>query len=109
MTAPAEPSKPAAPPTIAPPPAAVSSGALPEWAANLVALYESSSTNQFILYGNVGDRMILPLGAVTKDSELGSMNDFLLRGLLPRFDVVLSFDLGNGIRVEKGNDIFAAW
>ena len=29
--------------------------------------------------------------------------------LLPRFDVVLSYDLGNGIRVEKGGEIFSKW
>jgi hypothetical protein len=29
--------------------------------------------------------------------------------LLPRFDVVLSYDLGNGIRVEKGGEIFSSW
>ncbi len=29
--------------------------------------------------------------------------------LLPRFDVVLSYDLGNGIRVERGGEIFSTW
>jgi len=29
--------------------------------------------------------------------------------LLPRFDVVLSYDIGNGIRVEKGGEIFSKW
>ena len=27
----------------------------------------------------------------------------------PRFDVVLSYDLGNGVRIEKGGDIVTKW
>jgi hypothetical protein len=79
---------------------------LPTWARELVSLYESSAANQFVLYGNVYDRMILPVGG---KSELGNLQDFLLRVLLPRFDVVLSYDLGNGIRIEKGGEIFTQW
>src|SRR5688500_15527086 len=80
--------------------------AIPTWATELITLYQSSATNQFILYGNVYDRMALPLGA---NAELGSLTDFLLRVLMPRFDVILSYDLGNGIRIEKGGEIFTQW
>ncbi len=91
----------------APAPLVLAPGAsLPKWASDLIAQYESDAASQFILYGNVGDRMVLPVG---ERPELGSLQDFLLRGLLPRFDVVLSYDLGNGIRVEKGEEIFAQW
>ncbi|HVF09764.1 MAG TPA: ATP-binding protein [Abditibacteriaceae bacterium] len=79
---------------------------LPDWATELITLYESNATNQFVLYGNIYDRMVLPLGA---KMELGSLSDFLLRALLPRFDVILSYDLGNGIRIEKGGEIFSQW
>jgi hypothetical protein len=78
----------------------------PAWARGLVALYESNATNQFILHGNVDDRLVLPIG---EKPELGSLSDFLLRVLMPRFDVVLSYDLGNGLRLEKGDKIFAEW
>jgi len=78
---------------------------LPAWAADLVALYQSDATSQFILYGNVGDRVVLPVD----QPRLGELTDFLLKVLLPRFDVVLTFDIGNGIRVEKGNEIFSQW
>jgi hypothetical protein len=80
--------------------------ALPSWAADLVALYESHAASQFILHGNVNDRFVLPLPA---GAELGSLSDFLLKVLMPRFDVVLSFDLGNGIRVDKGGEQFSQW
>src|SRR5262249_28066544 len=29
--------------------------------------------------------------------------------MMPRFDVVLSYDLGNGIRVERGGETFSQW
>jgi hypothetical protein len=78
----------------------------PEWAADVISLYQSHAASQFILYGNVHDRFLLPLGA---RAELGSLTDFLCRVLMPRFDVVLSYDLGNGIRIEHGGDRFSAW
>lgn len=79
---------------------------LPLWAQELISLYESGAANHFILYGNVNDRFVLPLA---DKPELGSLRDFLLRVLLPKFDVILSFDIGNGIRVEKGGPLFGEW
>jgi hypothetical protein len=79
---------------------------LPPWARELVTLYESGAANGFVLYGNIDDRMVLP---VEEGQILGNLQDFLLRVLLPRFDVVLSYDLGNGIRIERGGEIFTQW
>ena len=79
---------------------------LPAWAGEMVALYESHAASQFILHGNVNDRFLLPQG---ESRALGSLADFLLRVLLPRFDVVLSYDLGNGLRVERGGETFSQW
>jgi hypothetical protein len=79
---------------------------LPGWAQSLIELYESNATGQFVVYGNVGDLMLLP---VAPTARLASLADFLLNVLLSRFDVVFSYDLGNGIRVEKGAEIFAKW
>ncbi len=81
----------------------------PSWARELAALYESNASNQFILYGNVYDRLMLPVEALGEKAGLGTLPDFLLRVLLPRFDVVLSYDLGNGIRVERGGEVFTQW
>jgi hypothetical protein len=80
--------------------------ALPGWAAEVISLYQSHAASQFILYGNVHDRFLLPLA---DRAVLGSLTEFLGRVLMPRFDVVLSYDLGNGIRVEKGGDRFSTW
>jgi len=76
------------------------------WAADLVDLYESGASNQFVVHGNVQDRMLVP---APHGERLGDLRSFLLEVLLPRFDVVLSYDLGNGIRVEKGGQIFSSW
>jgi len=80
--------------------------ALPGWARSLAELYESNAANQFIIYGNISDRMVLPPPPLPR---LGGLSDFLLGVLLPRFDVVLSYDVGNGIRVDKGGEIFSKW
>src|SRR5215831_16226056 len=80
--------------------------ALPGWARALADLYESDATSQFIIYGNISDRMFLPSPIAPR---LGSISDFLLDALLSRFQVVLSYDIGNGIRVEKGAETFAKW
>ncbi|HEY3416537.1 MAG TPA: ATP-binding protein [Armatimonadota bacterium] len=79
---------------------------MPGWASELITQYEGDAANQFILYGNVNDRLLLPLGS---QAALGTLTDFMLRVLMPRFDVILSYDLGNGIRVEKGGDLFSQW
>ncbi|MCE5230658.1 AAA family ATPase [bacterium] len=84
----------------------VSRDALAPWARELITLYESNASNQFILHGNVGDRMVLPLA---DHAALGNLSDYLLKVLLPAFDVILTYDLGNGLRVEQGDKIFTQW
>jgi hypothetical protein len=78
---------------------------LPQWALDAIQLYESSAANQFIIFGNVNDQLVIP----SPTPHLGGLTDFLLQVLLPRFDVVLSYDIGNGIRVEKGGELFSKW
>jgi len=76
---------------------------LPAWANRLATLYTSHAANQFLLYGNVNDRFLI------EGRTLGTLYEFLTRVILPRFDVVLSYDLGNGVRIEKGGDIVQKW
>jgi len=78
---------------------------LPQWALEAIQLYESNAASQFIVFGNVNDELLIPSPA----PHLGGLMDFLLQVLLPRFDVVLSYDIGNGIRVEKGGEVFSRW
>lgn len=79
--------------------------ALPEWAVELTALYESDSVSQFLIYGNVEDRFVLP----TATPRIGSLQELLFEVLLSHFDVVLSYDVGNGVRVERGGTVFSKW
>src|SRR6201982_2960343 len=78
---------------------------LPQWALDAIQLYESNAANQFIVFGNVNDQMLVPSPA----AHLAGLTAFLLQMLFCNFDVVLSYDIGNGIRVEKGGDIFSRW
>jgi hypothetical protein len=77
---------------------------LSPWAKEIIALYESDSANQFILYGNIHDHFLL-----RQSASPGSIIDFLQQVLMPGFDVVLNYDLGNGIRVERGGDLLKDW
>jgi hypothetical protein len=79
---------------------------LPTWAQEAIQLYESNAASQFILYGNVYDQLLIPAGS---NRRISTLTDFLLQVLLPRFDVILSYDLGNGIRVERGGEVFSKW
>jgi len=78
---------------------------LPQWALDAIQLYESNAANQFIIFGNVNDRTIVP----SPTTHLGDLTEFLLQVMVPQFDVVLSYDIGNGIRVERGGEIFSRW
>jgi voltage-gated potassium channel Kch len=79
---------------------------LPPWAAEVVSRYESGAAGEFILHGNVADRVLLPLSTGAK---LGRLGDFLAEILLPKFAVVISYDPGFGMKIERGREIFAEW
>jgi hypothetical protein len=79
---------------------------LPAWAQALIERYEANAANQFLLYGNIADSVLLQTAS---GARLGALSEFLLSGLLNRFDVVLSYDLGNGIRIEKGGELLSKW
>ncbi len=88
---------------------------LPDWATRLITLYESNAASQFVVHGNVSDRCILPLAPAGGDVvanrvvRLGTLTEFIQQVLLTRFEVVLSYDLANGLRVEKGENVMAQW
>jgi hypothetical protein len=54
----------------------------------------------------VDDRFLLSGGPPVR---LGSLTEFLRETLLAAFDIVIGYDVGNGIRVEKGSELFAEW
>jgi hypothetical protein len=74
----------------------------PAWAAELATAYESGAHGQFILYGNVHDRMAVGSGLV-------NLAGYLETDLLAAFQVVLTYDLGNGLTIERGGDFIERW
>jgi hypothetical protein len=74
----------------------------PAWAAELALAYESGANGQFVLYGNVHDR--LPVGG-----RLVNLPRFLEEEVLASFPVVLVYDLGNGLRVARGGELVERW
>jgi SpoVK/Ycf46/Vps4 family AAA+-type ATPase len=74
----------------------------PAWAAEIALAYESTAQGQFILSGNVHDR--LPVGG-----SLVNLGGFIEKELLAGFQVIFSFDLGNGLRVARGGDLLEGW
>ncbi len=74
----------------------------PAWANELAAAYESGAHGQFIFYGNVHDRIAI-------NGRLVNLAGYLEDDLLRSFQIVLSYDLGNGLRIERGGDLVEKW
>jgi hypothetical protein len=74
----------------------------PAWANELALAYESGASSQFILFGNVHDRLAV-------DDRLVSLADFLEDTLLKPFSVVLSYDQGSGLTIERGGELVQKW
>jgi hypothetical protein len=74
----------------------------PAWAAEIALAYESTSQSQFILSGNVHDR--IPVAGA-----LINLVGFIEKELLAGFQVVFTFDLGNGLRVSRGAELLEGW
>ncbi|MCP5149106.1 MAG: AAA family ATPase [Chromatiales bacterium] len=78
------------------------SSSMPSWAEELALAYESGAHGQFVIYGNVHDRLAV-------GDRLLHLVRYLEDELLARFDVVLAYDLGNGLEVVRGGDHVQAW
>jgi len=74
----------------------------PAWAAEIALAYESTAQGQFILSGNVHDR-------IPVNGALVNLVGFIETELLAGFQIVFAFDLGNGLRVVRGADLLGDW
>ncbi len=74
----------------------------PPWAAQLYVSFESGASGQFVVHGNVNDRM--PSGG-----QLVNVEHYIRDELLQDFDVVFTYDLGNGLAVARGGERLADW
>jgi len=79
---------------------------LPHWAKEVISSYESGAAGCFVLHGNISDRMVID---VPRGKEIGGLSQFMMDVMLPRFDVVITYDLGYGMRIERGSDTFYKW
>lgn len=82
---------------------------LPTWIRSIADAYESGAASQFILAGNIHDLQLAPDTVDDAKHITCGLGDFLHRTLLKPFDIVLAYDLGYGVRVEKGGDILSEW
>jgi hypothetical protein len=74
----------------------------PAWAKELAELYFSGTINTFVLHGNVHDLVRQP-GACGKDS-FTSLSEFVASQIFGSWEIVLSYDLGRGLRPLAGAD-----
>lgn len=74
----------------------------PEWAQQLHVAFASGASGQFVVHGNVNDRM-------PSDGMLVNVEHYIQDALLHDFDVVFTYDLGNGLAVTRGGDRLADW
>ncbi|MGE0440874.1 MAG: ATP-binding protein [Gemmatimonadales bacterium] len=73
----------------------------PGWAQRLGDLSASGSASVFVLHGNTFD--FVPLGP-TPEAGYGSVAQFLAEQMFGRYDLVLHYDLGRGLRAFAGSN-----
>ncbi len=79
-------------------------GTKPDWAEEIRQLYLSGAANQFVVHGNVSDRLLI--AEEDREPRLGNLSEYLSRVQLQRFDLVFSYELGGGLRIESGDAFF---
>jgi AAA+ superfamily predicted ATPase len=73
----------------------------PTWARQLAELYFSGTTCLFILHGNVHDLIHRPDG---QEDTYCSLSDFLATQVFGTWDLVLGYDLSQGLRPQAGRN-----
>ena len=73
----------------------------PAWAREFADLYFTGTTCLFVIHGNVHD---LIARGETEGSDYGDLPDFISTQLFGSWDVVLRFDLSQGLRLYAGSD-----
>ena len=80
----------------------------PAWAERLGDAYLDGTSAVFLLHGNVRDLVPVappaPAGSLDPPEAWGTVPDFLAREMFGRWDIVLSYDIGRGLRPLAGPD-----
>ncbi len=79
---------------------------LPAWAEEMRDVFRSSSVGQFLLHGNISD--VVPAAGPTGRRFL-SLRNFLDEVMFEKYDVVLHYDRGKGIRATRGAEDWGDW
>lgn len=79
---------------------------LPAWAEEMRDLFKSGSVSQFLLHGNVFDTVITP---GVPEPRLLSLSAFLDDVMFEKYEVILHYDRGKGIRATRGADDWGEW
>ena len=79
---------------------------LPGWAQEMRDLFKSGSVAQFFLHGNIFD--VVPASGPA-GSRLLSLGAFLDEVMFEKYDVVLHYDRGKGIRAARGAKDWSDW
>lgn len=74
----------------------------PQWATQIQISFRSGASSQFIVHGNVNDRM-------AADGQLVNVEHYIRDELLGDFDIVFTYDLGNGLAITRGIEKIAEW
>ncbi len=78
---------------------------LPSWAEQMRDLFKSGAVAQFILHGNIFDMVPAP-GATRR---LLPLKAFLDEVMFEKYDTVLQYDRGRGIRATRGAEDWGEW
>ena len=76
---------------------------IPAWAEEMRKIFRGGTTSQFVLHGNVNDFVALEENGKV---HFGGIKPFLCDIMFERFDVVLTYNRGAGIRAVKGLENF---
>src|SRR5512136_2401252 len=79
---------------------------LPAWAEEMRDLFKSGSVSQFLLHGNVFDMIAAP---GLPESRLISLSAFLDEVMFEKYEVILHYDRGKGIRATRGAEDWGEW
>jgi AAA+ superfamily predicted ATPase len=79
---------------------------LPAWAIEMRDLFKSGSVSQFLLHGNVFDAVATP---DLPEPRLLSLSAFLDEVMFEKYDVILHYDRGKGIRAIRGAEDWGEW
>jgi hypothetical protein len=79
---------------------------LPVWAEEMRDLFKSGSVSQFLLHGNVFDTVIT---SGVPETRLLSLGAFLDEVMFEKYEVILHYDRGKGIRATRGADDWGEW